>query len=79
MSKSILGIHDGHNSTAALLKEGKLVDVLQEERLLLFRQALQLLHRLALIALVHFNVVSLGPLFTRLKVNLTGITAFAGF
>lgn len=33
MGKNILGIHDGHNSTAALLKEGKLVDVLQEERL----------------------------------------------
>ena len=33
MSKVILGIHDGHNSAAALLKDGKLVDVLQEERL----------------------------------------------
>lgn len=30
---NILGIHDGHNSTIAYLKEGELVDVLQEERL----------------------------------------------
>lgn len=28
----VIGIHDGHNSSVALLKEGKLIDVLQEER-----------------------------------------------
>lgn len=29
----ILGIHDGHNSAACLLKDGKLVFAIQEERL----------------------------------------------
>lgn len=29
---TVLGIHDGHNSTVALLHEGTLIDVLQEER-----------------------------------------------
>ena len=29
----VLGIHDGHNSSAALLKNGKLVGALQEERI----------------------------------------------
>jgi len=28
----VLGVHDGHNATAALLSEGKMLDVLQEER-----------------------------------------------
>lgn len=32
-SSIVVGIHDGHNSTVALLKDGKLSDVLQEERL----------------------------------------------
>ncbi|MFC1504986.1 carbamoyltransferase C-terminal domain-containing protein [Thermodesulfobacteriota bacterium] len=32
--KSVLGIHDGHNSTVAVLQNGELTDVLQEERLI---------------------------------------------
>ena len=33
MIETILGIHDGHNSAVAVLKNGKLIDALQEERL----------------------------------------------
>ena len=29
----ILGVHDGHNAALAVLSEGKMLDVLQEERL----------------------------------------------
>ena len=29
----ILGIHDGHNSSVCLMRDGKLVSALQEERL----------------------------------------------
>jgi carbamoyltransferase len=35
----ICGIHDGHNSTVAILREGKLIDVLQEERIVRIKNA----------------------------------------
>ena len=35
----ICGIHDGHNSTAALLRDGKLIDVIQEERIVRVKNA----------------------------------------
>ena len=28
----LLGIHDGHNASAALMKDGKIIDAIQEER-----------------------------------------------
>ena len=27
-----LGIHDGHNASAALMKDGEIIDAIQEER-----------------------------------------------
>jgi len=35
----VCGIHDGHNSTVALLRDGKLFDALQEERIVRIKNA----------------------------------------
>ena len=50
--------------------------VLQKEWLVLLCQILELLQRLTLVTLIHLDVVCLSPLFSRLQVNLSCLSAF---